>query len=101
VRRPAARASDDRVPHWPDDSRTHHRRLAVLGQPPPRWIQVNDLDLAHRRRQERVIQEAADDRDVWQQYREAFDHQQATNPGFPEAIELGGPFSVQAGPPDS
>jgi len=57
---------------------------------------VNDLDLARQRRQQRVLEEAADDQDVWSQYREAFDQQQATNPGFPETIELGGPFSVQA-----
>jgi hypothetical protein len=55
---------------------------------------VSDLK---RARQRRHIQApaAADERAALTWYREAFDHQQATNPGFPETIELGGRFSVK------
>jgi hypothetical protein len=37
---------------------------------------MNDLDLARQRQRERVLEEAALDREAWAWYREGFDHQQ-------------------------
>jgi hypothetical protein len=54
---------------------------------------MNDLDRVRQRQRERVLEEAALDREAWAWYREAL---VTVVYAMPETILLGGPFSVQA-----